>query len=64
MYKRQSLPCVQANIGLMLLVLLMYAFQLYKESYLLFGAYPCRNMYMIQHLSLIHIYHADAVISP
>ena len=20
-----------------------------KESYLLFGAYPCRNMYMIQH---------------
>ena len=48
-YLRISLPCVQANIGLMLLVLLMYAFQLYKESYLLFGAYPCRNMYMIQH---------------
>ncbi len=44
-----SLPCAQAHAGLMLLVLLMYAFQLYKESYLLFGAYPCRNMYMIQH---------------
>ena len=44
-----SLPCIAGYVGLMLLVLLMYAFQLYKESYLLFGAYPCRSMYMIQH---------------
>lgn len=48
-YLHISLPCISGHIGLTLLVLLMYAFQLYKESYLLFGAYPCRNMYMIQH---------------
>ena len=48
------LPCAAEYIALMLLVLLMYVFQLYKESYLLFGAYPCRSMYMIQHYIINH----------
>ena len=42
------------NISLALVVLLMFALRLYKESYLLFGEYPDESLYMIQHYMSNH----------
>lgn len=46
---RIKLPLIRGEISLTLLFLLMYYFRIYKESYLLFGQYPVREMYLVQH---------------
>jgi multiple sugar transport system permease protein len=49
-----SLPCIRGEITLSLLFFLLFAFRIYKESYLLFGEYPCDSMYLIQHYMSNH----------
>ena len=48
-YTRIHLPILGKDLGLLILFLLMFAFRIYKESYLLFGEYPCDAMYLVQH---------------
>lgn len=48
-YLQISLPVLRQEVTLVLLFLLMFAFRIYKESYLLFGEYPSEKMYLIQH---------------
>lgn len=47
-YLQVCLPMLRREISLTLLFL-MFAFRIYKESYLLFGEYPSEKMYLIQH---------------
>ena len=48
-YLDLCLPMLRREITLTLLLFLMFAFRIYKESYLLFGEYPSEGMYLIQH---------------
>ena len=48
-YLQVCLPMLRREISLTLLLFLMFAFRIYKESYLLFGEYPSEKMYLIQH---------------
>ena len=48
-YLQVCLPMLRREISLTLLLFLMFAFRIYKESYLLFGEYPSEKMYPIQH---------------
>lgn len=43
------LPMIRNEINFALLFLLMYYFRIYKESYLLFGQYPDKHLYLLQH---------------
>ena len=53
-YLQISIPIIKMHISLALVVLLMFALRLYKESYLLFGEYPDESLYMIQHYMSNH----------
>ncbi len=48
-YLYVRLPVVGAQMAGVLIVLTMFMFRVYKESYLLFGLYPSENVYMLQH---------------
>jgi len=48
-YLRVRLPMVAPSMGLTVIFLLMYFFRIYKECYLLFGAYPPDAVYLLQH---------------
>lgn len=43
------LPMIHNEISFALLFLIMYYFRIYKESYLLFGQYPDKHLYLLQH---------------
>lgn len=49
-----ELPMIKRYIFMALILLTMYSFRLYKESYLLFGEYPNAEMYMLQHYMSNH----------
>ena len=53
-YLQISIPTIKKHVSLALIVLLMFALRLYKESYLLFGEYPDEGLYMIQHYMSNH----------
>jgi len=40
---------VGAQLAGVLIVMTMFMFRVYKESYLLFGLYPSEDVYMLQH---------------
>ena len=42
------LPCIVSEIALTCGVYIMFLMGIYKESYLLFGAYPSQKVYMLQ----------------
>lgn len=42
------LPCIVSEIALTCGVYIMFLMRIYKESYLLFGAYPSQKVYMLQ----------------
>lgn len=49
-----SLPCIRGHVAVMLMLLTMFAFRIYKESYLLFGMYPSDEMYLLAHYMSNH----------
>lgn len=53
-YLQISLPCIRNHIAIMLMLVLMFALRIYKESYLLFGLYPNDDMYLIAHYMSNH----------
>lgn len=53
-YLQISLPCIRNHVVIMLMLLLMFALRIYKESYLLFGLYPNDDMYLIAHYMSNH----------
>ncbi len=53
-YLSISLPCVRNHLSVMLMLILMFALRIYKESYLLFGLYPGDDMYLIAHYMSNH----------
>lgn len=48
-YLRVRLPIAGGQLAGVLIVLTMFMFRVYKESYLLFGMYPSEDVYMLQH---------------
>lgn len=48
-YLRVRLPIAGGQLAGVLIVLVMFMFRVYKESYLLFGMYPSADVYMLQH---------------
>lgn len=48
-YVSIRLPMVGAQLAGGLIVMTMFMFRVYKESYLLFGLYPSEDVYMLQH---------------
>lgn len=48
-YLRVRLPIAGGQLAGVLIVLTMFMFRVYKESYLLFGLYPSADVYMLQH---------------
>ncbi len=53
-YLQISLPCIRSHIAIMLMLVLMFALRIYKESYLLFGLYPNDDMYLLAHYMSNH----------
>ncbi len=53
-YLQISLPCIRNHIVITLMLLLMFALRIYKESYLLFGLYPNDDMYLLAHYMSNH----------
>lgn len=48
-YLSIRLPIAGGQLAGVLIVLTMFMFRVYKESYLLFGMYPSEDVYMLQH---------------
>lgn len=48
-YLSVRLPIAGGQVAMVLIVLTMFMFRVYKESYLLFGLYPSEDVYMLQH---------------
>jgi len=48
-YFSVMLPCIQGEIGAVIGLNIIFMLRVYKESYLLFGAYPSEKVYMLQH---------------
>ncbi len=48
-YFSVRLPCIPGEIGITLGLNIVFMLRIYKESYLLFGAYPSEKVYMLQH---------------
>lgn len=53
-YWRISLPCIRNHVTIMVMLLVMFALRIYKESYLLFGDYPSNDMYLLAHYMSNH----------
>ncbi len=53
-YLHISLPCIRGHIATMLMLVVMFALRIYKESYLLFGLYPNGDMYLLAHYMSNH----------
>lgn len=53
-YLQVSLPCIRNHMAIMLMLVLMFALRIYKESYLLFGLYPNDDMYLLAHYMSNH----------
>ena len=45
-----TLPCLLPTIGLVSILSLLYSFRVFREAYLVAGAYPHDSMYLLQHL--------------
>jgi multiple sugar transport system permease protein len=45
-----TLPCLLPTIGLVSILSLLNSFRVFREAYLVAGAYPHDSMYMLQHL--------------
>lgn len=53
-YRLIELPMIRSYSFMSLMLVMMYSFRIYKESYLLFGEYPSTELYMLQHYMSNH----------
>ena len=49
-FRYVTLPCLLPTIGLVSILSLLNSFRVFREAYLVAGAYPHDSMYMLQHL--------------
>ena len=45
-----TLPCLLPTFGIVSILSLLYSFRVFREAYLVAGAYPHDSMYLLQHL--------------
>lgn len=51
-----TLPLLKPTLFFSLVLMLMQALKIFKEAYLLYGAYPANEVYMVQHYMNNHFY--------
>jgi len=49
-FRYVTLPCLLPTLGLVSIISLLYSFRVFREAYLVSGAYPHDSMYLLQHL--------------
>ena len=49
-FRYVTLPCLMPTIGLVAILSLLNSFRVFREAYLVAGAYPHDSMYLLQHL--------------
>ena len=54
-----TMPCLLPTVGLVSILSLLYSFRVFREAYLVAGAYPHDSMYLLQHLFNNWFHHLD-----
>ena len=49
-FRYVTLPCLMPTIGIVSIISLLNSFRVFREAYLVAGAYPHDSMYLLQHL--------------
>jgi multiple sugar transport system permease protein len=49
-FRYVTLPCLIPTFGVVAILSLLYSFRVFREAYLVAGAYPHDSMYLLQHL--------------